>query len=167
MKTASILVAFAFLGLGIACTSTTTTTTTTDPDAGKDGGKSGTGDAGKKDAGGGDNNDDDDDDASTGSACADEADSDSCIQCCAGEHKAGAQVYQTTVVECICKADNCATECADTFCAETPATPDAACKTCFDNKRANCQQDLQDKCGASQDCVAFNQCVVDSKCQAK
>lgn len=163
MKVASIVTAFALLA--IACT-TTTTTTSTPPaggngsDAGSEGGKSDKADASK-------GNEDEEEDPPAETGCGDETSQQACAQCCATEYPDGYAVYSGAVQECVCEADNCADDCADTLCAAQPKNPDAKCGTCADSKQQACGDALTKACNASQDCMAFYQCVVDSGCLDK
>lgn len=163
MKSASIVTALALLA--IACT-TTTTTTTPDPAAGKtatatDGGKA---DAAKTPA---DNTSGGPSEEPPAPSCADETGQQACAQCCAADNQAGAKVYSDAVSQCMCEDANCATECAETLCASTPANPDAACNTCFGEKQAACGEVVGTACGASADCMTFNKCLTDSGCATK
>lgn len=163
MKIASIVTAFALLA--IACTTTTTTTSTppaggNSSDAGSEGGKADKADASNE-------NEEEEENPPAEASCADETGQQACLQCCAAEHQQGAAVYMGAVTECICDANNCADDCADTLCAETPKNPDAKCDTCFNSKQQACNEPVGTACAASQDCVAFNKCAVDSGCAEK
>ena len=163
MKVASIVTALALLA--IACTTTTTTTSTPAPDANKaDGGGDGK-QAGKSDAGS--DEEEEEEEETPAGGCADETGQQACLQCCASEHQEGAAVYMGAVQECICDEENCAEDCADTLCAAQPKNPDSACNTCFNSKQQACGDAVATACSANQDCVAFNNCAVESGCADK
>jgi hypothetical protein len=160
----------ALAGFAGACSSTTTTTTD-GPDGGGTSGEAST----NKDTGAGKDSstitpDTDSSTTPTGDeACAAEATKAACGQCCVTNHQAGAKVIQDSVLGCACQgtgADSgapvCATECAATACAATPAQPDTACNNCLSMSIAQggaCQQAASDACTASTDCVAEQKCI--------
>lgn len=176
MKAASILTASTIAALfAIACTTTTTTTTTAPDDAGTSS-KTGDGDDGDD---GGDGKGGEDEDEGKGKdnekSCADETTLQACGECCAAAHPAGAEIFQNAVNECICNADNCGDVCAGTVACGTPdKQPTQECVTCgngFAQDQAKLQQAcgaaVSTACGSSQECLALNQCLLDSKCDAK
>lgn len=168
------LVSVAALSGAIACTTSTTTTETT-PNSGdggtaKDGGSSTT-----KDSGGGSSSGDSGSSTDPDQACGEEASLQGCAQCCATNHPSGYKTFADTLLACACDgtgADGgtgpCATDCQDTACASTPATPTAACNTCLQGSVGSggaCQQAVSDACTAEQDCLAQQKCV--AQCQGK
>ncbi|MBX3202126.1 MAG: hypothetical protein KF894_28615 [Labilithrix sp.] len=160
MKSAAIAVALALLA--IACSSTTTTTTTT---GNPDGGSSDGGAADGKAADDKDKEEEEEEEEEEG--CGGAKTQDACAQCCLADHQAGGAVYIGALQACTCKAENCQEDCADTYCAETPAQPSAKCATCAQGLQQACGQEVTTACNANQDCVAFNKCLVDSGCGMK
>ncbi len=168
----------ALAGLVGACSSTTTTIANDPPEGGTSLSEAGTG----KETGTGGGKDSStpvDTDSSvtpTGDeACAAETTRQACGSCCIKNHPAGAKAIQDSVEACACKgtgADSgtpaCMTECASTFCAATPAQPNAACNTCLQGSigaGGACQASVSAACTASADCVAEQKCVM--PCQTK
>lgn len=156
MKLASIITAFALFA--IACTSTTTTTTPAPATEKSPTDKADSGTPSQTDARDPDKKKDEET-AEDPPTCADEATQQACGQCCAGEHQQGAGVYMQVLTQCVCEADNCATECEATLCAATPKEPDTTCVQCANEKQQNCGKALGQTCGADKDCMAFNQCL--------
>lgn len=174
-----VLTTFVVGAISIACTTTTTTTTQpapadttaekqpTDPaggDDGKDDDKaanpptsSSGGTSGGTSSGG----------TPAAGECGGSATQQACVQCCAQKYQSGAAVYMGALTECLCAADKCKTECGATVCAETQQNPDAACNTCINSKSQACASAVTTACGASPDCVKFNNCAGESKCETK
>ena len=133
MKSASIAAAtFAFTLLAIACTTTTTTSepTTNDKDAGQ---RRGQGRRRRPTRTG------DDDDEEPAKACGDEADQGACVQLLRQREPGRRHRYFITrSTTCLCKADKCATECADNVLRGNGREPrrGVACNTCLTAKEA-------------------------------
>jgi hypothetical protein len=165
----------ALAGLVGACSSTTTTF----PGDTAEGGTPSEAGTGKETGGGKDSSTPVDTDSSvtpTGDdVCAAETTRQACGSCCIMNHAAGAKAIQDSVEACACKgtgADGgtpaCMTECATTFCAATPAQPNAACNTCLQasiGAGGACQASVGAACTASPDCVAEQKCIM--PCQTK
>lgn len=153
-------------GLVVACSSTTTVTST---DPGTDASTKETGTTGTpKDSGITTAPDDAGTTGDPDTACGAEATLQACGTCCVTAHKAGYTVFQDSILACACKgtgADGgapCATECAATICAATPANPDTACNTCLQGSigmGGGCQQQVSTDCTGNADCVAEQKCV--------
>ena len=91
-------------------------------------------------------------------ACGAEASQSKCQSCCAANHMDSYKAFATALLTCACKAGNCDTDCKDTACAATPATPSAACTTCLGKVQSGaCKADL-DACKAAA-CAPFFDCV--------
>jgi hypothetical protein len=109
--------------------------------------------------------------------CAAEATRQACGSCCIKNHPAGAKAIQDSVEACACKGTGAdggtapcmgMTECGTTFCAATPAQPNAACNTCLQASLGSggaCQGSVSAACSASPDCVAEQKCI--TPCQTK
>jgi hypothetical protein len=168
------LFGFCFLGTLAGAIACTTTTTTTETPTGGDGGASTTqdGSTSTKDSGG---TSDDGSSEDPDLACGAETTQQACAQCCATNHPSGYETFAGTLLACACKgtgadggAGVCATECADTACAQTPKTPTSACNTCLQTavgSGGGCQQAVSDACTAEPDCLAQQKCV--AQCQNK
>lgn len=163
----------ALLGTVAACSSTTTTETIVDGGSTPADGSAGGKDAGKDtstpvEVDSGNTTDPDD-------ACKAEATQEACGQCCVTNHQSGSKVFQDSLLACACKgtgADGgvgaCATECAATVCAATPANPDQACTTCLQGslgQNGACNNAVASACTANADCVDQQKCV--ATCQNK
>jgi hypothetical protein len=163
----------------IACTTTTTEVAEPTTDGGKEG-STATKEAGTSSSSGATSSSgstgDPDDECATKSA-------DDCTDCCAGNHKAGAQTLTKAVIACGCNgtgataADGgagdagagdagaegpCATECETTICASTPKQPDATCNTCLTKaigQGGACAKYASDTCLADDDCKAAQECL--------
>lgn len=162
----------ALTGAVAACSSTTVTSVDTSPEGG-------TAEGGAKDSGGGQDSSPIDTDTGTTSdpdqACAAMATLTTCGQCCATNHAAGYKVFQDSLIGCTCKgtgADGgvgpCATQCATTICAATPASPDATCNMCLQTavgSGGSCNMQVGSDCTAAPDCLAQQKCI--APCQGK
>lgn len=106
-------------------------------------------------------------DAGSSVACADETYLETCEQCCGKDNPKGYQDYNNAFATCVCKPENCASECAATICASPDNAPDNACADCYTASRVltPCAVQLE-ACKESPDCVAFEQCRT-SNCQNK
>mgnify|MGYP000976901421 CR=1 FL=1 len=161
----------ASLMLIAACSSSTTTTETkTDPTNPKDGGGVSTeastnegGSTGKNDAG-----EDPDGPDDPSSECSSAANQQACVECCATPSASGAMTYQKAILDCLCTAAVCQTECSQSACKATPANPDAACTTCLNAKLAtSCSTAVQTACSADPSCVTYATCLQKSGCASK
>lgn len=108
------------------------------------------------------------------SLCAGMATAEACQQCCGTNHTAGATVGENAAIACGCHGTGvdagagvdaggpCATACAATLCAATPATPDTACQTCLNTQistaAGECADYFATTCMASTDCNAEQNC---------
>lgn len=161
----------AFAG-GIACT---TTTTTTEVPAGTTDGGTKEGGTSTKDSGTTTDDKDSSTNADPDEACGDEATLQGCATCCATNHQDGYATFTGALLGCACNgtgADGgtgpCATDCAATACASTPANPDATCNACLQasvGQAGACQQAVGSACTAEPDCLAQQKCV--AQCQGK
>jgi hypothetical protein len=99
-----------------------------------------------------------------------------CQQCCETNHSTGAEAIDTAAVACACHATGvdagaggdagagpCATACAATLCASTPATPDSTCQSCLTTQISTaggeCASYVASQCEAVSDCVAEQTCL--------
>jgi hypothetical protein len=158
----------------IACTTTTTEVSDPATDGGKEGSTT------TKEAGTSSSSGTTSSSGSTGNPddeCATKS-ADECIDCCGGNHKAGAQTLTKAVIACGCSGTGaeagdggagdagaegpCATECETTLCASTPKQPDATCNTCLKKaigQGGACAKYASDECLADDDCKAAQECL--------
>jgi hypothetical protein len=93
--------------------------------------------------------------------CTKETTKEACMVCCSKEHAEGAKTRNQALLGCVCKADNCKTDCATAVCGSTPTPPDGgACQTCLQSALGpdgGCGQEVASAC-TSEDCKAFVTC---------
>lgn len=89
-----------------------------------------------------------------------------CVDCCSCFHQHGVTTFNTALENCVCQANVCKTQCAQSLCATpstNPATGDA-CDTCVNgalkaDAGTGCLQQVVSACKADQDCVQLLTCV--------
>jgi hypothetical protein len=102
----------------------------------------------------------------TDAACAQKA-AEACFTCCIDNHQKGEQVYDDALFGCLCAADKCATQCAQSACnQQNPAQPTQgdACDTCLaqyskDDGSGACDKVADPACQADADCTAEGKCM--------
>jgi len=99
--------------------------------------------------------------------CSDKAKQVDCTNCCTEKYLDGAGAYLLAVNDCMCVESRCQKACAETFCAPDLKEPDALCNDCMTDKSGECSAPITSDCNANADCVAFNVCMLQSKCAKK
>jgi hypothetical protein len=99
--------------------------------------------------------------------CADKASQAACTNCCTEKYIDGAGAYLLAVNDCMCVESRCQKACAETFCAPDLKEPDQLCNDCMADKSGECSAPITSDCNANADCVAFNVCMLQSKCAKK
>jgi len=106
--------------------------------------------------------------------CANAPTKQACINCCGNTHPEGAPALLEVTAACICQPAHCATQCAQSLCANpvVQPTPGDACDTCFQQNldpgnAQGCATEIVTNCQANPDCWAPYKCVEDRGCEAK
>jgi hypothetical protein len=104
--------------------------------------------------------------------CAQTANQEECFVCCEQANPKGLDVIKAadaTLGQCLC--DNggaCATECAQTACANKEPTKGDACDTCLGGEKSKaCFDTFDQTCKGNADCQALIKCDEDNKCETK
>lgn len=92
---------------------------------------------------------------------------DACFTCCIDNHPKGEQVFDDALFGCLCAADKCATQCAQSACNQAnPSKPTDgdACATCLaqytkDDGSGACDKVAEPACKADADCTAEGKCM--------
>lgn len=100
--------------------------------------------------------------------CATATTFDACMSCCSSAHQNGSDTFYGTLIDCLCRPQNCAYDCDTTMCNPiAPTQPDAYCNACIQQYSGSCQNSVSAACNSDPDCVAFDKCVGDSQCSNK
>jgi hypothetical protein len=112
----------------------------------------------------------------TESSCAQKTYLEDCFDCCDSFHPQGATFGNQALYTCVCRADQCGTPCAQSFCSQamTPPTPGDACDVCLGNTIdgndagvAQCSMEADQKCQTNADCAADVKCYQTQACDTK
>lgn len=90
-----------------------------------------------------------------------------CVNCCGAAYPEGARVYDAAQRSCLCEAPRCGAQCATTYCAVNPSSPDPTCTTCANSKLEECRTTVTNVCGASSECQALGACMSSAGCFVK
>ena len=90
--------------------------------------------------------------------CATAAD---CGVCCATNNEAEYTKFLTYLIPCVCQAGECDTDCATSYCATPPESPDATCQDCASNSATagNCATVIG-QCLGDAECAPALQCLL-------
>jgi hypothetical protein len=99
------------------------------------------------------------------STCSGDDGASKCFQCCEGENPGGSQIYGQALFDCVCTADYCETECAESICAEFPvnAVEGDACARCID-AATECGKVADKACEDDSACSGLAACIEKSAC---
>lgn len=99
--------------------------------------------------------------------CAAKANQEQCFTCCEGAAPAAMAVFDKAFSDCMCAADKCGTQCAQTACANKAPTPGDACDKCGEQQFEACDQVAVDACKADAACAKVIACDEAAKCADK
>jgi hypothetical protein len=106
-------------------------------------------------------------DAETPGECEGQETQSSCADCCGKAHEQGYAVFLAALFECACQPEICRTQCTPALCPDTTAEPDATCRACIAEHEQDCNNAITQGCSANESCLAFNECIIQSKCTSK
>lgn len=105
--------------------------------------------------------------------CDSAPDATACFNCCTNTHPESRTALLNLASSCVCRNDQCATECANYYCASTPMVPPMgdACETCvngtLDPTSGTCFSEVASACQADADCNASTACAMKYDCMNK
>lgn len=108
------------------------------------------------------------DPAPAAGACGSAAKMDACYECCEKAAPPSAiELLQKSFGDCMCAADKCGTQCAQSACVDKEPTQGDACDTCIQAQFEACDTAAATACEANADCKKLFDCEDSSKCADK